>query len=168
LALVRNLVLSLALVGCANRTVAPRAPVRGLAGCWRFDREYFSVIGRHPATGAPVSVRTADLELLAEAPPPDVFPHDQSKSAVRPIPFVVDTMTHRRWMARSGWDMLGADSVTVSWYNGLYGPIFRLAVTGDSMRGVTRHLSDVVGTPVKWNPAGAVRIDCPAPTGGGR
>ena len=71
------------------------------------------------------------------------------------------------WRFDQGYFHSGADSVTVSWYNGLSGPTFRLAIRGDFLRGVVRHLSDVAGTPIEWKPASAVRMTCPASRDGG-
>jgi hypothetical protein len=139
----------------------------GIVGCWRFDQDYFSVIGRDPATGALLSLRTAELRFLEEPPPAPDVSYPQSRHAVRPIPFEIEGSTRHRWLANSGWEPLGADRVTVRWYNGLFGPDFRLAVRGDTLRGVVRHLSDQAGAPNEPAPASAVRIGCPAPAGGG-
>lgn len=147
---------------CASAPAAP--PARDPAGCYRFDSAYFPVIGRHPQTGALVSLRTADLALLPASPPPDAAPHPQAPYAVRPIPFTVDTFTARRWAARSGWTPMGPDSVQVTWRNGLFGPVFRLAVRGDSLRGTVVHTTDVVGPPVRRGAAAAIRVSCPDST----
>jgi len=137
------------------------SPVRTIAGCYRFDTAEFPVIGRDTSTRAVVSFSTSELELLEPSPPPDVVPHAQLPHAVRPIPFGVDPFTVRRWSALSGWRFLSADSVEVTWRNGLFGPVLRLAVRGDSLRGTFEETTDVAGRPPRRRSASAVRIPCP-------
>jgi hypothetical protein len=78
---------------------------------------------------------------------------------------------------RSGqhWQALQGDSVGISWFNGYHGPVFRMAVRGDSLVGTVVQRSDVVrrdsvtGGIVRAPilPAYAVRIACSAPPGPG-
>lgn len=146
---------------CASAAGAPRdtSLARGPAGCYRFDAAYFSVIGRDSSTRTVVSLATAELILL-ESPPP-AMPYGQAPYAVRPIPFALDSLTSRRWMANSGWMLLPGDSIQVSWRNGLFGPVFRLAVRGDSLQGTVVHTTDVANRPIRRGPAAAVRMRCP-------
>ncbi len=151
---------------CASAPAA-RAPTPVPAGCYRFDSAYFPVIGRHSQTGVLLSLHTRELALLREAPPRDVVRGPQAPHAVRPIPFEVDTLTRRRWEARSGWTPLGPDSIRLAWHNGLFGPAFRLAVRGDSLRGTVVHTTDVAGPPPPVGMASATRIPCPGPGSAG-
>jgi hypothetical protein len=48
---------------------------------------------------------------------------------LEPVPFTADSLVSRDWLRASGWLPVGSDSINVSWRNGLYGPVFRLAVT---------------------------------------
>ena len=65
-----------------------------------------------------------------------------------------------RWLGFSAWHPIGRDSVEVHWRNGLSGPVFRLAVRGDSLVGRVRFTTDVVGAEPPAEPASAVRVPC--------
>lgn len=133
-----------------------------IAGCFRFDSAYFPVIGLQAVTNRVISMQADVLELLLEAPPPDIGNRRSSTPyAIRPAGFsTVDTMTYRRWMSSSGWEPLGTDSIEVRWYNGLFGPVMRLAVGRDTLRGTGRHLTDVRPSPESRFSVVAVRVPC--------
>ena len=73
----------------------------------------------------------------------------------------VDSFTTERWLGMSFWRPLSADSVEIHWRNGLYGPVMRLSIRGDSLRGRTLFTTDVIGDDPLWEPAVGVRIGCP-------
>lgn len=68
-------------------------------------------------------------------------------------------------MARSRRARVGVDSIRVTWYNGLSGPAFLLALHGDSLHGTLVHRSDIIGASPRTDVASAVRIAC-VDTGG--
>lgn len=131
--------------------------------CYRFDRPYFTAVGRFP--GEPVFIVRADvLKLRADSTP---FTgrglRRFAMKAVEPMPFVVDSFTYRRWMSVSGWRMIGSDSVEIEWRNGLYGPVFRMAVRGDSLVGEVIETTDsrpVPRPPPAPDTTRATRISC--------
>ena len=132
--------------------------------CYRFDQPYFEAVGKFP--GGPVYHRTADVLSFRADSTPLIAPHlpRLPLRAVEPIPFVVDSFTYHRWMSMSGWHMIGADSVEIVWRNGLYGPVFRMAVRGDSLVGQFIQTTDArpypEPPPPAPQPARAVRIAC--------
>ena len=149
---------------CVVQVVLPR---RGLAqdtaaisGCYRFDRAYFAWVGRLPGKPDVITDSTRVLQLLARS-----TRHELVEGAVldvRPIPFVVDSTTARRWLRPSNWTIQRANVIGVAWRNGLYGPVFQLAVLGDTLRGRVWFTTDVVGAEPPPQPAWAVRVACPA------
>ena len=132
--------------------------------CYRFDRPYFTAVGRFPADS--VFTRRAGMLRFRADSTPAISPRlpRLPMRAVEPLPFVVDSFTYHRWMSMSGWRMLGADSVEIHWRNGLYGPVFRMAVRGDSLVGQVVQTTDAhpIPEPPPRPPqrAVAVRISC--------
>lgn len=132
--------------------------------CYRFDQPYFSAVGKFP--GGAVFHRITDTLSFRGDSTPLIAPHLRRlpMRAVEPIPFVVDSFTYHRWMSMSGWHMIGADSVEIVWRNGLYGPIFRMALRGDSLVGQFIQTTDArpypEPPPPAPQPARAVRIAC--------
>jgi len=132
--------------------------------CYRFDQPYFVAVGRFP--GGPVFTRRTDALSFHADSTPLISPRIPRlpMKAVEPMPFVVDSFTHQQWMSMSGWRMIGADSVEIHWRNGLYGPIFRMAVRGDSLVGQFIQTTDAhpIPEPPPRAPesARAVRISC--------
>jgi hypothetical protein len=72
--------------------------------------------------------------------------------------------TNQPWLERSYWIPRGGDSITVAWREGHYGPVFRMQVAGDTLRGIVAHTTDAYiegrGRP-RPQPAHAVRVSCP-------
>lgn len=110
--------------------------------CYRFDRPYFTAVGRF--AGAPVYTRRADVLAFRDDSAPVIAPAIGRipMLAVEPVPFVVDSFTYHQWVSMSGWRMISRDSVEVHWRNGLYGPIFRMALRADSLVGQFIQTSD--------------------------
>jgi hypothetical protein len=84
-------------------------------------------------------------------------------SPVEPTPFVVDSGHHRLYLSLSGWKAMPGDSIRLQWLNGLYGPMFRLAVRGNSLVGTFVQSTDVITAgepPPRARPASAVRVAC--------
>jgi hypothetical protein len=73
-----------------------------------------------------------------------------------------DSVTMQRWLGPSYWRAVGPDSIAVVWRNGLYGPVFALHFTHDSLVGRVRATTDVAGGEQPSQAARASRIDCPA------
>jgi hypothetical protein len=131
-----------------------------LSGCYRFDRAYFAWVGRAPGGSAVVTDSTRVLRLSARASVRRL-PRGGPLLEVQPIPFVADSFTTHRWLDPSHWSFAAPDTVNVVWSNGLYGPVFRLAVAGDTLRGQVRFTTDVVGGEPPPERAWAVRAACP-------
>lgn len=74
------------------------------------------------------------------------------------------------------WRPLAGDSVEVSWFSGFHGPLFHLAIRGDTLRGTVIHRTDILirdsvtGKPVQPAPVAAVgwRVPCAGRTGAAR
>lgn len=132
--------------------------------CYRFDRPYFEAVGRF--SGGPVFIKRADALRFRVDSSPTIGPGMRRlpMRAVEPVPFVVDSFTYQRWMSMSGWRMIGADSVEIHWRNGLYGPVFWMAVRGDSLVGQFIQTTDARPVPEPPppapEPARARRIPC--------
>lgn len=135
--------------------------------CYRFDNAYFVAAGRL-ADGSIGETRAAMIRLGDDsAPAPASVPHAYQMAPVEAIPFVVDPTHHYAYLSRSGWRAIPGDSIRLQWLNGFYGPMFRLAVRGDSLVGTFVQTTDalVIGEPPpKARPASAVRVACPAGT----
>lgn len=147
--------------------VAPAAAAQALgASCFRFDKPYFTAVTRTPAHEV-VTRRTATLQLLPDSAPRFYSAGRFQLLAVLPVPFEVDSFTFRRWTGMSGWRPLPADSVQIEWRNGLYGPVFRLHVEGDSLVGTVVQTTDAFGDGKPRDggpyPARAYRVTCNAP-----
>jgi hypothetical protein len=71
------------------------------------------------------------------------------------------------------WRPLPGDSIEVSWFSGFHGPLFRLAVRGDTLRGMVVHRTDILardsvtGIPSQPAPVPAIawRVACARRTG---
>jgi hypothetical protein len=124
--------------------------------CFKFDRSYFHWVGRPPGGGPVLIDSSAVVRLLTTE-----AEHGRDRYAILPPSMSVDSFATRRWTQSSGWRRLAADSIEVSWYNGLYGPLLRVAQYGDSLRGHVRFRTDVIGAERPSEPASAVRIECP-------
>jgi hypothetical protein len=155
------------LVGVVGTAQAQDATA--ISGCYRFDRAYFSWVGRLPGRAEVISDSTRVLRLFARS----TVHHVLVRGAVldvEPIPFAVDSTTARRWLRPSNWTISNVRShmfphptvIDVVWRNGLYGPVFRLSAIGDTLRGQVRFTTDVAGAEPPAQPAWAVRIPCPA------
>lgn len=79
---------------------------------------------------------------------------------LEPIPFDADSSMRRRWLDFSYWRMT-PNTVAVVWRNGLYGPVFDLEASRDTLRGTVRFTTDVAGAEPPPQPAWAVRVRCP-------
>jgi len=132
--------------------------------CYHFDRPYFTAVGRFP--NGPVFSRSADVLKLRPDSSAALAPGARRlpMRAVQPIPFLVDFFTYHIWMSMSGWRRIGADSVEIEWRNGLYGPVFRMAVRADSLVGQFIQTTDAhpypEPPPRAPEPARAVRVHC--------
>lgn len=151
------LVLSAAITASAH---AQAAAAR--AGCYRFDRSYFGWVGR-PLTGGGTLIDSASVIRLDSAAHPQSpgnwVPPDARAVAVPAMS--VDSFTVRLWLGVSFWRAVSSDEIEIQWRNGLYGPVFRLAVRGDSLKGSVRFTTDVAGAEPPLERASATRVACP-------
>jgi hypothetical protein len=85
--------------------------------------------------------------------------------ALVPPTMQVDSATARRWLRSSYWREVVADSLEIVWRNGLYGPVFRMLVRGDSLRGRVRFTTDIVGGEPPPQDAAAMQVSCPTSPG---
>ena len=130
--------------------------------CYQFDRHYFSWVGRPPEGGAVFRDSTRLIRLTAGPRPIDRFLRGPSDArALVPPTMRVDSFATRSWLRSSYWRHVMPDSLEVVWRNGLYGPVFRMGVKGDSLQGRVRFTTDVVGGERPPERAGAVRAACP-------
>lgn len=147
-----------AMIGPACHSVSAQ-DARAVSGCYRFDRAYFSWVGRRPAARAVVQDSTAIVRLSDTTALRHVLVSGRVLD-LEPLPFVADSSTRRAWLGPSHW-RLDAGVADVVWRNGLYGPVFRLSVHDDTLRGTVRFTTDVAGAEPTPQPAWAVRIPCP-------
>lgn len=131
-----------------------------VVGCYQFDRAYFGWVGRRPNERAVVRDSAQVLRLTREST--DHVLVRGRVMDVLPIPFAADSATARRWLRPSHWGFVDRRTINVVWRNGLYGPVFRLSLEGDTLRGQVRFTTDVVGAEPPPERAWAVRIACPS------
>ena len=144
----------------SSRSLEAQHP--SVPACYQFDRKYFNWVGRPPNGGSVVVDSSAIIRLDSTAhsrergayPPPD-------GRAVQVPSMKADSFTMRRWLGMSFWRPIRSDSIELSWRNGLYGPVFRLALRSDSLVGRVRFTTDVVGAEPPAQLASASRIRCP-------
>lgn len=151
---------ALGLISIVVAASAQAQDTAAVSGCYSFDRAYFQWVGRRPGESAVVTDSTSVIRLssgseikhqLVRGPVLDVFP----------IPFAADSRTVERWLSPSNWTFENANTVNVVWRNGLYGPVFRLNVRGDTLRGQVRFTTDVAGAEPPPEPALALKVACP-------
>jgi hypothetical protein len=129
--------------------------------CYRFDRRYFSWVGRAPGGGAVFVDSNAVIKLASAAHPGGPFRNRPGARVLVPPAMNVDSLSVRRWLGPSHWRILAPDSVEIVWRNGLYGPVFRMRVSGDTLEGRVRFTTDVRGGEPPPQPAMALRVPCP-------
>jgi hypothetical protein len=144
-------VTAVALLVIHSELAAQRVP----DDCFRFDRKYFSWVGRPPDGGAVFADSSAVVRFSWTTHPSIVG------SRVLTVPaMLVDSAAANSWLRASRWRVFAKDSVEVSWYNNLYGTAFRLGGRGDTLVGRVRFLTDNGPEPPSQR-ATAVRIPCP-------
>ena len=128
--------------------------------CFQFDRQYFHWGGRPPGGGDYLIDSSAVVRLLPEL-------HPYTDRAIDPpirrllVPSMeVVSRSRRPWEYFSYWQLRDADTVVVSWTNGMHGPVFLMGVRGDTLRGRVRFTTDIVGEEPPPEDAWAVRIAC--------
>jgi hypothetical protein len=131
-------------------------------GCLRFDRAYFQWAGR-PVAGGDFVIDSSRIIRLDTMPHRIGFPGEIPPNArVVAVPTMkVDSDATARWQMASFWRTIATDSIELQWHNGLFGPVLRLEVRGDSVRGRVRFLTDRVGVEPRVEPATGSRIACP-------
>jgi len=147
---------------CLTLAVPARAQdTASVSGCYRFDRAYFTWVGRRPGQSSVIQDSTAILRLS----PTSEIQHSLVRGPVLDVyavPFVADSSTVQRWLQPSNWTFETATTINVVWRNGLYGPVFWMAIHGDTLRGQVRFTTDLVGAEPPPESAVAVQIACPA------
>lgn len=155
----KSFLIVVALAGAPSLLPA-QTPV--LAGeCFRFDRHYFRWPARRSQSGGLVRDSTNLIRLLSDTYAGPLYPGVAGARKVTPVPFGADSGAAGRWLARSYWYSSGADSVGIAWRNGFSGPVFRMHVRGDTLRGLVTFTTDVKGLPERVEDAIATRILCP-------
>ena len=128
------------------------------SSCYAFDRPYFTWVSGVPER--PHADSTNVLRLLTNRQSRLRVPQIRAQD-VQPVPFEVDSLTKFRWQRFSYWMVNDSGFVEIAWRNCLYGPVFRLDVSGDSLYGHVRFTADVVGAEPPPERALARRISCP-------
>jgi hypothetical protein len=157
----RLAILVFACVGCAVGNTEHRASrMYVVEGCYQFDRAYFRWVGLHPAGGKVTidSARVIRLDSTAHRRRGTWLPENARVVAVPSM--LVDTMSTSRWLSTSYWRATSPDGIELQWYNGLFGPAFRLVVARDSLKGQVSFQTDVAGTEPPPESAFAVRVAC--------
>jgi hypothetical protein len=120
-----------------------------LTGCFRFDQPYF--------TGDSVLVFFSERSRSH-------FLQDSLRYVVRPMTVKLDSTQWTQRQEFSDWRPEGDDKVVVAWRDGFSGPVFRLSIRGDTLRGHVRQTTDVdylLPRPeLWWKRATAVRTQC--------
>jgi hypothetical protein len=129
------------------------------SSCYAFDRPYFTWV--NSAHERPHADSTNVLRLLSIRQSRLRVPVIRAQD-VQPVPFAVDSLTKLRWERFSYWMINDSGFVEISWRNGLYGPVFHLEVSGDSLYGRVRFTTDVYGAEPPAERASARRIPCPS------
>ncbi len=157
---------SIVLGGLLTLAGALNAQEEATARCYLFHRHYFWWVGRPPSGGPVFHDSTALILLSPDQRPPDRFLRGPSDArGLVPPAMRIDSNAARRWLRSSYWRPISADSLEVVWRNGLAGPVFRLVVRADSLRGRVRFTTDVVGAEKPPEPATAMHVDCPDSSG---
>jgi hypothetical protein len=128
------------------------------SSCYTFDRPYFTWVSR--VHERPHADSTSVLRLLSNRQSRLRVPQIRAQD-VQPVPFDVDSLTRSRWERFSYWMVNDSGFVEIAWRNGLYGPVFRLDASGDSLNWQVRFTTDVVGAELPPQRALARRITCP-------
>src|SRR4051812_37353135 len=117
-----------------------------VAGCYQFDRMYFHWVGRPPAGGSVFIDSSGVIRLDSTAHPRERGAYPPSDARAVHVPSMkVDSLAMQRWLGMSFWRPIRSDSIELSWRNGLFGPLFRLALRPDSLVGRVRFTTDVAG-----------------------
>lgn len=152
----RFLFVGVALFG-ANAGFAYGQTVAALAGCYRFDRPYFTRTDF--VTGAAPVVRdsTPILRLLTDLATPQNRGSSANAVALRPLR-ADSPMARQAWS--SYWIPGDSGSIDVYWGSRVH-PRFRLMARGDSLTGSVTFYPDTGGPPRRVERVSAVRIACP-------
>jgi hypothetical protein len=132
-----------------------------LTGCYRFDRPYFvaRVAGRTRFTRDSTAVLRFTGDTLG-----DEQANNGPRFEVWPVGLSVDSVERARRQRFSHWRAVGDKEVVVAWRDGFHGPVFRLTIDDDTLRGKMRQTTDYSnGLPnpeTWWRSATAVRTPC--------
>ena len=131
--------------------------------CYEFDRPYFSwSYGGRESGVQKDSADTLLLDSARHAGP--AFLRPEVAWQVRPTTLGEHNRPGAPWLERSYWIPMDGDSIRVVWREGHYGPVFRLEVIEDTLRGVVVQTTDayIEGRPrPQPQRASAVRVPCP-------
>jgi hypothetical protein len=133
-----------------------------IAGCYEFDRRVFIIAHINRTTRTSRVDSTAVMRLDAE-PMATTFGGGRGLR-VTPVPAHSDSIAARRWLGISHWHPLPPDSIYVEWRDGLWGPVFRLALRDSLLEGTVLQTTDahIEGTPRPTpEPIAGRRIVCP-------
>jgi hypothetical protein len=128
-----------------------------VAGCYQFDRPYFTwtTMASEPTPQVRDSSRVLQLKTTLGPPPNRGYAGTVPPSR----PFYAESPG-----ARSGylsfWRFIDSNSIQVNWGSPMHPPFFELVVRGDSLIGSVTFLPDTVSKS-RVERASAVRITCP-------
>lgn len=128
-----------------------------VAGCYSFNKSIFSWFTYERWSETALHGETGLIELTSE---PVTRSTVGAAWRVR-VPSLLDAEESARWDERSYWRRIGLDSLEISWFNGLFGPLARMRIAGDSLVGAQHYRSDVdpFAAP-RWSPVMAHRRRC--------
>jgi len=131
--------------------------VEAISGCYSFNKSIFSWFTYERWSETSLHGETGLIELTSE---PVTRATVGAAWRVR-LPSLLDAEESARWDELSYWRRIGPDSLEVSWYNGLFGPVARMRIGGDSLVGAQHYRSDVdpFAAP-RWSPVMAHRRRC--------
>jgi|GEM_PF-5905165 len=173
--MIRYLAGLLLLSACVPPMIRSAAPI--VPGCYRFDRAYFRT-GVEDEAGAFVGIDSTSLVHLtpiSKLVPVKAEDEGRRRQFVLRLPELnLLSEDEEAYGTHSHWSFIRADSIRISWWSGLSGPAFRLAVRGDTLVGVQSFGHDIASgsswdgetlvfhfdDPI-WEPAHAVRVSCP-------
>jgi hypothetical protein len=144
------------LVGCGDDDLVRRGTGSArVTGCFAFQAADLRI-----SRSANDSARRAVFEFTKVVHSSPIYPADSLRFVARGIRGVTDSTQDGH---RAHWRPDGDDEIVFAWHDGFWGPVFRLALLGDTLRGSYRIDSDARSAWPEWTHrtrATAVRVPC--------
>lgn len=151
--LLRTMAMTIGVSSVAHAQGASR-----LAGCYSFNTSVFTWTAYEHWSESVLQGSSTLIELMRTL----AADSEGARGFQLRVPSLLDSAEAARWAAGSSWRVVEEDSVVISWYNGLFGPLLRLQARGDSLVGHYSYRSDLnPGAPPKWRPIVGERRPCP-------